>query len=1162
MTLKQQQRIFRVVSGKWYQRMAFWQWPELIREQHAALQQEARKQVEIRSAMVKLGEWIHATHRLDAPPRKGIRAILAGTRRGVPFLMLLLPALLFGGQPTPFLRNSWSTNAAGTPVQGLNNLSVTNLGSGTNWLFFNVGPTTIARLGDVTNIASSFTGGDAGGTNSRQGGSLVLTNLSNNPTPFTNIIVASTAIALGTNAGITYITNTLNTNAFQPAAENLTNWSNIPTGAMANIPSVTFLTNWANAVSNYVTAATNSASVTNWTISRQPASANLTNWSNIPTGAMANIPAVTFLTNWANSISNLTQTKQNGSAALTNLSGNPNVATNILGAGIVTVSSNNAGTWTITGTSDAGGTNARQFGSATLTNLSNNPYKGYTNEVFGGTNISIRTAGGTNFIDTIGQLNNWSQLTTGSMANVVSTTFLTNWANSISNLAQTKQNGSASLTNLSGNPNVVTQILAGANITVTSNNAGVFTITGSGGSGDAGGTNARQFGSASLTNLSGNPNVATQIVAGAYTMVYSNNAGQFTVLGTNFPWTTNLNINYDMATAIPAVPNGSRVTFTPGTNAVIPSIAKSNGVGAITLNAKTNIVFDGGGQLTLSGRAAPGEIIYLTNCVNITFRGIRFDGLVLTNPIPLVYQWGIVSIAQCDRITFENCEFLNGHNFGLLDIATLDANWQTTTTNGTVRNCYFYNCGSYWTSGLVLDGAAMELAGWLIEGNLIEECLRGVEIFEDNRVVADTIVRRNTIKNTLHYPIFIAGHTNCDSVIIEDNFISNQAGYSRRGTNYLLDAVGILMGTGHRHRIKRNTLIGVNPSGIVIGSSLAPRMDDIVIADNYVQGYNFSYLCGDALVTYHFNLLFSGNVALDAFGPYNFNGLRNSLVTENVAARVLSAGRPGYDFTLSGSVINTNVIISGNSAFDSNGNMNYGFRSFVGNEGMVLGPNQSIGHTIAHVTGDFEYNIGTGTNWNTPGNIAMANLFVTNSATIYSTLTAGSNILVRAGQSASNAFVGGVIYFDMTSNRTNLNATITTFTNLATNSIAANTLTNNGDMVIAEWAGVMANASANTNQFRILYGSQTVIDTGTQIASNCTWNAEVKIARTGNTSQLVMGHFEWGPGGAVPFAFTNVNIVTSQTNGLSTYIALQGAARRVGAHTNNYFRLKYEPAPE
>jgi len=205
MTLKQQQRIFRVVSGKWYQRLAFWQWPELIREQHTALQQEARKQMEIRSAMVKLGEWIHATHRLDAPPRKGIRAILAGTRRGVPFLMLLLPALLFGGQPTPFLRNSWSTNAAGTPVQGLNNLSVTNLGSGTNWLFFNVGPTTIARLGDVTNIASSFTGGDAGGTNSRQGGSLVLTNLSNNPTPFTNIIVASTAIALGTNAGITYI---------------------------------------------------------------------------------------------------------------------------------------------------------------------------------------------------------------------------------------------------------------------------------------------------------------------------------------------------------------------------------------------------------------------------------------------------------------------------------------------------------------------------------------------------------------------------------------------------------------------------------------------------------------------------------------------------------------------------------------------------------------------------------------------------------------------------------------------------------------------------------------------------------------------------------------------------------------------------------------------
>lgn len=82
-----------------------------------------------------------------------------------------------------------------------------------------------------------------------------------------------------------YTTNVWNDR--QGGSQNLTNWSNIPTGAMANVVSTTFLTNWANAVSNYVTAATNSASVTNWIGSRQPASTILTNLSG--TGAITNL---------------------------------------------------------------------------------------------------------------------------------------------------------------------------------------------------------------------------------------------------------------------------------------------------------------------------------------------------------------------------------------------------------------------------------------------------------------------------------------------------------------------------------------------------------------------------------------------------------------------------------------------------------------------------------------------------------------------------------------------------------------------------------------------------------------------------------------------------------------------------------------------------------
>lgn len=367
---------------------------------------------------VLASRFVHASFRLNAPPTKGIAALL--TKPRVPLSMLLalavlLPSLAMAQFPPPFWRNAWTTNVPPNAVRGQDNLSVTNLGSGTNWQFFNVGPFTIARLIDITNVASglpfgsnyvfnpnqfvvlaggtnvsfkagafqtNFNGwltgtnhgnfrvegdltvtagdtftenifpstddnsvigglavayhdirlksggvklvetgpgtefvellgpssitasyivrfpdvqganmtvltndgsgnlgwwipvaGDAGGTNARQFGTLVLTNLSGNPTPYTNILAAETGIQLGTNSGITYITN--------------------------------------------ISAA--------------------------------------FFTNWVNAISNLANTKQHGTASLTNLAGNPNVATNILGAGTVTVTSNNLGTWTITGAAGSSG---------------------------------------------------------------------------------------------------------------------------------------------------------------------------------------------------------------------------------------------------------------------------------------------------------------------------------------------------------------------------------------------------------------------------------------------------------------------------------------------------------------------------------------------------------------------------------------------------------------------------------------------------------------------------------------------------------------------------------------------------------------------------------------------------------------------------------------
>lgn len=170
-----------------------------------------------------------------------------------------------------------------------------------------------------------------------------------------------------------------------------------------------------------------------------------------------------------------------------------------------------------------------------------------------------------------------------------------------------------------------------------------------------------------------------------------------------------------------------------------------------------------------------------------------------------------------------------------------------------------------------------------------------------------------------------------------------------------------------------------------------------------------------------------------------------------------------------------------------------------------------------------------------------------------------TNVTVRTGASTSNSFVGGTVYYTTVS-FTNLNAA-GTMSNLANVSIPAHSITNNGDTLIARWTGIMPAALANTNRFLITWGGTTVLDTGLMVASNTMIRGELTVTRTGTSAQHVDAHFEWGPGGGVPFVFTNANLETTIDTGTAQTIALQGGARRVGAHTNNYFRVEFRPGP-
>jgi len=74
-------------------------------------------------------------------------------------LMLMAVNCLGAPQPGVWL-NSWDTNRGVLPVFGLNNLSISNRiagpGGGTNWDFFGIGASTVARLLDITNAGTGL----------------------------------------------------------------------------------------------------------------------------------------------------------------------------------------------------------------------------------------------------------------------------------------------------------------------------------------------------------------------------------------------------------------------------------------------------------------------------------------------------------------------------------------------------------------------------------------------------------------------------------------------------------------------------------------------------------------------------------------------------------------------------------------------------------------------------------------------------------------------------------------------------------------------------------------------------------------------------------------------------------------------------------------------
>lgn len=310
-------------------------------------------------------------------------------------------------------------------------------------------------------------------------------------------------------------------------------------------------------------------------------------------------------------------------------------------------------------------------------------------------------------------------------------------------------------------------------------------------------------------------------------------------------------------------------TYSPGT----PSILMSNlmtrtAIGGILLASKTNITIRGvPGGTVIDGRTVGlGELLTLSNCLNIRIEGIEFRGHTNFNwanlpgfsPITTnagAYIWGSIALmATCSDITFDNIWVNGSVDHGLWDYAAsngaLFPNADTPSTNNIqVLNSKFSYCGSFRTNSTTpttalpqADGTAIVPSGggWNISGCYFDNNLRGIEPYDEGdaggKLGFGTIITDCYFKNNFLFAIGPAGSTNAHSVLIANCKIINDRSFNFRGTNFGganqdvlgYDSYGLFLNGGRGWHVMNTEVAGLWRGGLFIGNG-SSFCDDFII---------------------------------------------------------------------------------------------------------------------------------------------------------------------------------------------------------------------------------------------------------------------------------------------------------------------------------------------
>ncbi len=662
-------------------------------------------------------------------------------------------------------------------------------------------------------------------------------------------------------------------------------------------------------------------------------------------------------------------------------------------------------------------------------------------------------------------LTNWSLIPTGAMANVASTTFLTNWANAISNFAAAQDtivSNGVIVEILNASNSIAGNSFARLEVQTNTVRLGLVTnmnwsygVTGSVSSATAIlGVDAATITTNPITGLI-NTNLGLNTNSGIFSVQYEPNRGSLWYSGTNgIPTTNEARAGMEFNPALRSLRMGQvdgnaahPSTFVLGVGS---NYWNNTNIGVGSVGLGSNVLVKGAFASVLGGAFN----VILTNATHSVIAG-GLDNLISSNAHTSVIGGGGRNYIRTDGMgaaIVANATIGGGSNNVITPHTTLVI--QYTTIAGGGDNTIF---GA--KEGTISGGFA---------NSLREDAGFGVIGGGGNNQIGDS---GGTSLNSA-YSTLCGGNQN----IVRGGYGFIGGGFQNTfraaDNDYTVIAGG------------RNNDIGLTPNN--------PSTDCFVGGgqENDIEAFS------------HYTAIVGGrlhNIGSSCTNAFIGGGFFNQIL-DNAPMGAILAGKDN--------------IITGTGDF-----------------GTIIGSSNSIGGLRAIVVGN--------------------NLTNNRADTVM--LGAFGGVSKVEVQRATNISVGGLII----GTSTPIASAGAAETNLIAVTIPAHTLTNLGDRVTFRTTGRFA-ATANAKDIKIVYGSETILDTSSQIVNSGAWTFEGEIIRTGNTSQSVNAEFH---GAGVGLFTTASSLDLVQTNGINTTLKVTSTAAGDGDVTNRTMTVWLWPAP-